>query len=261
MLFPPGSKTPLNMLYERVNKLPGWEKPIVEPRRHKQGYSCAVTLKKVNKKDASNPFTVTFEPKEPTLRLECQSSLEAKHWGATYALFRIFNHLSLNLALPPGPREYWVKMEAYKKTAPSHQDWMWASDPFEAAAKRDAEKAKKEQDKLAAADAASRGEVSIINAKLNGAAKPLSKAWQEAKEVRLASSLREKIEATIRRAMSIFPSASAAPLDRRRRRAPRSRRRHRRPRSRVPTPPATRHDPRCARPELRGAPTRTRSRR
>ena len=213
MLFPPGSKTPLNMLYERVNKLPGWEKPVVEPRRHKEGYSCAVTLKKVNKKDASNPFTVTFEPKEPGLRLECQSSLEAKHWGATYALFRIFNHLSLNLALPPGPREYWVKMEAYKKTAPSHQDWMWESDPFEAAAKREAEKARKEQEKQAAADAASRGEVGIVNGKLNGAGKPLSKAWQEAKEVRLASALREKIEATIRRAMTIFPSASTAPLD------------------------------------------------
>lgn len=201
------------MLYERINKLPGWEKPIVEPRRHKEGYSCAVTLKKVNKKDASNPFTVTFEPKEPGLRLECQSSLEAKHWGATYALFRIFNHLSLNLALPPGPREYWVKMEAYKKTAPNHQDWMWESDPFEAAAKREAEKAKKEQEKQAAADAASRGEVGIVGGKLNGAGKPLSKAWQEAKEVRLASALREKIEATIRKAMSIFPSASATPLD------------------------------------------------
>lgn len=213
MLFPPGSKTPLNMLYERVNKLPGWEKPLVEPRRHKEGYSCAVTLRKVNKKDASNPFTVTFEPKEPGLRLECQSSLEAKHWGATYALFRIFNHLSLNLALPPGPREYWVKMEAYKKEAPSHQDWMWEQDPFEAAAKREADKAKKEHDRQAAADAASRGEVGIVNGKLNGAGKPLSKAWQEAREVRLASSLREKIEATIRRAMSIFPSASTAPLD------------------------------------------------
>lgn len=213
MLFPPGSKTPLNMLYERVNKLPGWEKPIVEPRRHKDGYSCAVTLKKINKKDASNPFTVTFEPKEPGLRLECQSSLEAKHWGATYALFRIFNHLSLNLALPPGPREYWVKMEAYKKAAPSHQDWMWESDPFEAAAKREAEKAKKEQEKQAAAEAAQRGDVEIVNGKLNGAGKPLSKAWQEAKEVRLASKLREKVEATIRRAMSIFPSASTAPLD------------------------------------------------
>ncbi|SPO28801.1 probable Putative DEAH-box ATP-dependent helicase UM11114 [Ustilago trichophora] len=213
MLFPPGSKTPLNMLYERINKLPGWEKPIVEPRRHKEGYSCAITLKKVNKKDASNPFTVVFEPKEPGLRLECQSSLEAKHWGATYALFRIFNHLSLNLALPPGPREYWVKMEAYKKSAPSHQDWMWESDPFEAAAKREAEKAKKEQEKQAAADAASRGEVGIVNGKLNGAGKPLSKAWQEAKEVRLASKLREKIEATIRKAMSIFPAASTVPLD------------------------------------------------
>ncbi len=104
-------------------------------------------------------------------------------------------------------------MEAYKKTAPSHQDWMWESDPFEAAAKREAEKAKKESSKQAAADAASRGEVGIVNGKLNGAGKPLSKAWQEAKEVRLASKLREKIEATIRKAMSIFPSASTAPLD------------------------------------------------
>ncbi|PWZ01162.1 P-loop containing nucleoside triphosphate hydrolase protein [Testicularia cyperi] len=213
MLFPPGSKTPLNMLYERINKLPGWEKPIVEPRRHRDGYSCAVTLKKVNKKDASNPFTVVFEPKEPGLRLECQSSLEAKHWGATYALFRIFNHLSLNLALPPGPREYWVKMEAYKKEAPSHQDWMWESDPFEAQMKRDAEKAKKEKEKQAAADAASRGDVAIVNGKLNGSGKPLSKAWQEAREVRLASSLREKIEATIRRAMSVFPQACTVPLN------------------------------------------------
>ncbi|SNX86353.1 probable Putative DEAH-box ATP-dependent helicase UM11114 [Melanopsichium pennsylvanicum] len=213
MLFPPGSKTPLHMLYERINKLPGWEKPIVEPRRHKDGYSCIVTLKKVNKRDASNPLTVVFEPKEPGLRLECQSSLEAKHWAATYALFRIFNHLSLNLALPPGPRDYWIKMEAYKKSAPSHQDWMWESEPFEAAAKRDADKAKKEADKQAATDAVSRGGVGIVNGKLNGAGKPLSKAWQEAREVRLASKLREKIEATIRKAMSILPSASTAPLD------------------------------------------------
>ncbi|KAJ1596550.1 hypothetical protein NDA11_007513 [Ustilago hordei] len=213
MLFPPGSKTPLNMLYERIQKLPGWETPIVEPRRHKQGYSCAVTLKKANKKDACNPFTVVFEPKEPALRLECQSDLEAKHWGATYALFRIFNHLPLNLALPPGPREYWLKMEAYKNEAPSHQDWMWQSDPFQAAAKREAEKASKERDRQAAADAAGRGEVALLNGKLNGAGKPLSKAWQEAAEVRLASELREKIEATIRRAMSVFPSASTAPLD------------------------------------------------
>lgn len=209
MLFPPGSKTPLNMLYERINKLPGWEKPLVEPRRHPSGYTCSITLRKINKKDASNPFTVTFEPKEPGLRLECSSSLEAKHWGATYALFRLFNHLSLNLALPPGPREYWVKCEEYKKQAPGHQDWMWEADPFEAAAKREMEKVKKEQARQAAAEAESRGEVGVVN----GKSKPLSKAWAEAKEVRLAGKLREKIEATIRRAMSIFPAASTVPLD------------------------------------------------
>ncbi len=82
------------------------------------------------------------------------------------------SHLQPSLPQPrpaSGPREYWVKMEAYKKTAPSHQDWMWESDPFEAQAKREAEKAKKEADKQAAAEAASKGEVGIVNGKLNGA--------------------------------------------------------------------------------------------
>ncbi|SPO38961.1 probable Putative DEAH-box ATP-dependent helicase UM11114 [Pseudozyma flocculosa] len=213
MLFPPGSKTPLNMLYERIQKLPGWEKPIVEPRRHPNGYSCVVTLKKANKQDASNPHTVRFEPKEPGLRLDCQSSLEAKHWGATYALFRIFNNLSLNRALPPGPREYWQQLEAYKKQAPSHQDWMWEADPFDAQIKREAEKAKKEREREAAQQAAASGRNEIINGKLNGTGRSLSKAWQEAKEVRMGSSLREKVENTIRRLMTVFPEACTAPLN------------------------------------------------
>ncbi|KAN0062041.1 putative ATP-dependent RNA helicase ucp12 [Thecaphora frezii] len=213
LLFPPGSKTPLNMLYERIQKLPGWEKPIVEPRRHANGFSCVVTLKKANKQDALNPHTVRFEPKEPGLRLDCHSSLEAKHWGATYALFRIFNNLSLYRALPPGPREYWQTLEAYKKQAPSHQDWMWEADPFDAQIKREAEKAKKEKEREAAEKAAASGEVKIINGKLNGSGRTLSKAWQEAKEVRMASSLREKVENTIRRLMTVFPEACSAPLN------------------------------------------------
>ena len=81
-LFPPRYKTPLNILYERIQKMPGWLKPEVEPIHRKDGYTCAVTLRKENKQEKSNPFTVRMEPKEPGARLTCESSLHAKHWGA-----------------------------------------------------------------------------------------------------------------------------------------------------------------------------------
>mgnify|MGYP001762237371 FL=1 len=98
-LFPKGSKTPLNMLYERIQKIPGWLKPEVDAYQRKDSYSCVVTIRKENKQDRSNPYTIRLEPKEPGARLTCASSLEAKHWGATYALFRLFNHMGLHLSL------------------------------------------------------------------------------------------------------------------------------------------------------------------
>ena len=191
-LFPKGVKTPLNMLYERLQKMPGWEKPEVEPRKHKDGYTCVVTLRKENKQERSNPHTVRFEPKEPGARLNCGSSLEAKHWGATYALFRLFNHLSLGKALPAGPREYWQQLEGVKAQAPPGDAWKWAADPFEAMQKRDAEREAREKQREARAKEADDP---------TQAHKHLPRAWQQALEVKMAPALREQVEATIREHM------------------------------------------------------------
>lgn len=190
-LFPPRYKTPLNILYERVQKMPGWLKPSVEPYQRKDGFTCAVILSKENKQEKSNPFTVRMEPKEEGARLACESSLHAKHWGATYALFRLFNNQSLHRVLPPGPREYWLQLEEVKAQSPAHDSWKWAQDPFDAIAKRDAEREAREKER-AAKEAA----------KNDPAKRPLSKAWQRAMEVRMAPALRELVEATIRKRMS-----------------------------------------------------------
>ncbi|WFD19312.1 RNA helicase [Malassezia caprae] len=196
-LFPPRYKTPLNLMYERIQKLPGWLKPEVEPIQRKEGYTCVVTLRKENKQDRSNPHTVRMEPKEPGARLQCETSLHAKHWGATYVLFRLFNQLGLHRVLPPGPREYWLELEQVKAQAPESDSWKWASDPFEAIAKRDAEAAARE--KARAAREASKSEPA-----------PLSKAWQRAPEVRMAPALRELVESTIRARLSdAVPSVDA----------------------------------------------------
>ena len=190
-LFPPRYKTPLNILYERIQKMPGWLKPEVEPIHRKDGYTCAVTLRKENKQEKSNPFTVRMEPKEPGARLTCESSLHAKHWGATYALFRLFNHLGLHRVLPPGPREYWLQLEEVKAQSMEHDNWKWAADPFDAIMKRDAEREAREKER-AAREAA----------KNDPSKRPMSKVWQRAMEVRMAPELRELVESTIRARMS-----------------------------------------------------------
>ncbi|KAL4401098.1 putative ATP-dependent RNA helicase Ucp12 [Malassezia pachydermatis] len=181
-------------MYERIQKMPGWLKPEVEPIKRKDGYTCVITLRKENKQDRSNPFTIRMEPKEPGARLACESSLHAKHWGATYVLFRLFNHLGLHRVLPPGPREYWLELESVKAQAPESDAWKWAADPFEAIAKRDAEAEAREKEK-AAREAA----------KNDPSKKPMSKAWQRAQEVRMAPALRELVENTIRARMSELP--------------------------------------------------------
>ncbi|PKI85085.1 RNA helicase [Malassezia vespertilionis] len=189
-LFPPGSKTPLNLLYERVQKMPGFARPDVHARRTKDGYTCVITIIKENKQDKSNPFTLRMEPLEPGARLHCETALEAKHWGATYVLFRLFSQLNLYRNLPPGPREYWLALEQVKKEARADEAWKWAADPFEAIQKRDAER-EAMQKQRAARDAA-KGDPK----------RGLSKAWQNAKEVRMAPALRELVESTIRAQMT-----------------------------------------------------------
>lgn len=185
-LFPPGSKTPMNLLYEKIRKLEkeGWEKPSIEVRKlpppvvrrwieakeklakRKElekgvvgksngkgkaddsdlngavgegepsteeleqlalgveagsvlsftgpsqiatdsddttpkdvAYTATVVLRKYNKQNVSEPFIVKMTPNDdrlhPELRIFAETSLHAKHWAATYALFRVSTNISL----------------------------------------------------------------------------------------------------------------------------------------------------------------------
>lgn len=108
-LFPPGTKTPINILNERIQKhysSQGWLKPNIEARKTSkqeqqeetnssegEKWTFVVTLIKTNKADQNNPDTVRFDARDPSgLEGGCialSSKEEAKHWGATYALFRV----------------------------------------------------------------------------------------------------------------------------------------------------------------------------
>ncbi|KAF7337469.1 Dead deah box [Mycena sanguinolenta] len=83
-IFPPGYKYPLSLLNERCQKN-GWEKSIIDTRKQQDGYAFTVTLSKLNKKSGQKE-TVRMEPHPAYIS---PSAIEARHWGATYALYRL----------------------------------------------------------------------------------------------------------------------------------------------------------------------------
>jgi ATP-dependent RNA helicase DHX57 len=85
------------------------------------------------------------------------TAIEAKHWGATYALYRVrlttfrcsirqcsqlflqqfCNGIQLNRALPPGPRDYWNELVDQHKAVSEDKKWMYDADPFDAKKKHE----------------------------------------------------------------------------------------------------------------------------
>ncbi|CAD6917747.1 unnamed protein product [Tilletia controversa] len=230
-LFPPNTKSPINLLHERIQKTTQWNKPELRPHLlpgSKTEYTCSVILTKPNKADASNPHRVEFKPPMKTgqggaldgLYFSVDSSEKAKHWGATFGLFRLYSNQQFGRMLPTlagnpggGPREYWNQMEAWLKSAeakawlarPDHSDFL-AADPFDALAKRERDVKERQIKDTARAAAVEKGlaDVHLGAGDGHGAGRRISKAWTEAKEVRMAPSLRELVERTIRNAMQVF---------------------------------------------------------
>ncbi|KAF8445690.1 P-loop containing nucleoside triphosphate hydrolase protein [Boletus edulis BED1] len=197
-LFPPGSKYPLSLLHERCQKN-GWEKPTVDTRQHGDGWTFIVSLSKVNKR-TSQRETVRFEPHPPYTR---PTALEARHWGATYALYRFCNGMQLNRVLPPGPREYWSELAAQHKTVPEHQRWMYDADPF--AARKEVEERQ--------AKAAQKKDQKVTGFRENTLKSSNSPEFTQVPEVRMSSTLRDLVEDTVKKGRSVFyPSHEATPL-------------------------------------------------
>ncbi|KAJ3829380.1 P-loop containing nucleoside triphosphate hydrolase protein [Lentinula raphanica] len=195
-LFPPGSKYPASLLHERCQKN-GWEKPIIDTRQSAAGWSFVVTLSKFNKKHEKQ--SVRLEPHPPYF---CPSSLEARHWGATYALYRFSNSLQLNRVLPRGPSEYWSQLAAEHKQAPEHMKWMYDADPFAARKEVEERQARAAERRAQASSNAAIGH----NTRANIAS--ASGEFSQAPEVRMAKALRDQVEEAVKQELSVYP-----PLD------------------------------------------------
>ncbi|KAG5647688.1 hypothetical protein DXG03_008411 [Asterophora parasitica] len=165
---------------------------LIIKHKHPGGWAFVVFLAKINKK-TNERESIRMAPDQPYLS---PTSLEARHWGATYALHRFCNGIQLHLVLPPGPRDYWNELVVEQKNAPPHLKWKYAADPF---ASRDEAKAKATKREAAAAGEASSSKPSQGQA---------SAEFAQAPEVKMATSLREQVEDAIKKGIAMYPEAS-----------------------------------------------------
>ncbi|KAI9321214.1 P-loop containing nucleoside triphosphate hydrolase protein [Dichotomocladium elegans] len=114
-------KTPVSLLHEHCQRQ-GWEKPIYDMTRKKQGFIGTVQLGKRNKKTAQIQ-TITLTPED----LALPTALEARHLAATFALHRVNSHMPMHRVLPPQFRDAWHHFEKLKT---KDNAWQYVPDPF-----------------------------------------------------------------------------------------------------------------------------------
>ncbi|KKY15602.1 putative dead deah box [Phaeomoniella chlamydospora] len=199
-------KLPQTLLSEHCQKQK-WMKPDFSMRRVPGGgYQSAVTLSSKNAKTGEVTTLPPFllPPDKRVLSTE-PSALEARHFAATWTLFRISSMKNMHMMLPPKYRDLWrgefakIKQDDIK----AGLDWMYAADPFVAKQERDAAKAEAEKRRLALAkenEKAAKENNLLFAPNQSGSSQGRgSKAWQNALLAEMGNDLRKSVEKIVRK--------------------------------------------------------------
>lgn len=107
------------------------------------------------------------------------------------------------MTLPPSIRPYWTTLTAEKASAPPHRAWEWSPDPFAAKKEVDNRQEKRKEKEKAIEEGANGNGGGGSGG--SGRATPASnvggggRSWEGVPEVRMAPTLREHVEGTVRK--------------------------------------------------------------
>lgn len=197
-------KVPVQLLSEHCQRQK-WNKPEYQQRQIPSGndegpkYRSWVILSKTDPKTREATRLPPFQLPSQHAHLADQSTaLEARHFAAAYALFRVSSMKNISMILPPNYRDLWkgefqrLKDEDVKE----ERAWKYDADPFAAENKRQEIKASIEKRREIAAKEASKPEsISLVHP---ASAKPPTRAWDYAPKLELGDAIRTRIETIIR---------------------------------------------------------------
>lgn len=166
------------------------------------GFVSDVTLRRV---DVKTKETITLPPMKlpPSHRhLSAQpTALEARHFAAAYALFRVCNMRNLHMMLPPTYKKLWKEDFADIKAADTHEGkgWMYEADPFLAKQERESAAADLAKKKAEREKAQEKAKASAVDLGLgSGDDTKGRRIWSQAPKVDMGNRIRQEIEGLLR---------------------------------------------------------------
>ncbi|EAW14472.1 RNA helicase [Aspergillus clavatus NRRL 1] len=195
-------KLPVNMLSEHCQKQK-WEKPEYTMTRTSEGYVSSVILKRVDPKTRETVVLPPMKPPPSHKHLSAQpTALEARHFAAAYALYRVCNMKNLHMMLPPTYKKLWKEDFTDIKSADSREGkgWMYEADPFLAKQEReiaaaDMEKKRKEREKAAQSN---EKDVTVDLGLGPSNQNKGKRIWSQAPKVDMGNKVRREIENLLR---------------------------------------------------------------
>ena len=134
------------------------------------------------------------------------TAVEARHFAATYALFRVCSMRNIHLMLPPKYRDLWKKEFQDSKTEDIKEgrNWMYEADPFTAKLEREeaqvlVRKKREERDKQRAKEAEQSVNLGIGIGKSTGSAnRNVDRGWTKVPKIEMGRRVRAYLEELIR---------------------------------------------------------------
>ncbi|KYG47320.1 hypothetical protein M433DRAFT_133072 [Acidomyces richmondensis BFW] len=186
-------KLPMTLFNEHCQKQ-HWEKPEYTVQRASKGFSGGVIIRQKNPKTQEiTTLPPILPPKEYIVSGKGvqDSAVEARHFAAAYALFRVGNMKNLSTALPPLYRDLWKGdfAEMKKEAVAQGNGYLYEADPFLAAKQRVEANAAKEK-----------RELPWPKRDMRPRNKPLTmdKGWQRMPKVEMGVKARREVERLVR---------------------------------------------------------------
>lgn len=128
------------------------------------------------------------------------TALEARHFAAAYALFRVCNMRNLHMTLPPTYKKLWKEDFADIKTADTKEGkgWFYEADPFLAKQERESAAADLEKKRAERLKAQAKEKVSSADIGLGAGDVKSKRIWSQAPKVDMGARIRREIEGLLR---------------------------------------------------------------
>ncbi|KAL8744240.1 MAG: hypothetical protein Q9190_003484 [Brigantiaea leucoxantha] len=208
-------KLPVNLLAEHCQKMK-WAKPEYTMNKTPSGFTSSVILKTSDPKTRElltlPPLTLPSSYRDIAIR---PTALEARHFAATYTLFRVCSMRNIHMMLPPTYRDLWKKDFAESKAEDTRagRGWMYEADPFLAKQEQDEarsarNKKQAEFEKQRSNEAKQPSNESLTPAgNSKGSAELGRRAWTNLPKVEMGKRTRAQIEDVLRQDTIWNPNA------------------------------------------------------